>query len=75
MLTNTTELRIASICVCCGGDRLSRSPAILMPFIAARIFDWYPVEIDEGWGLNTIQKGTAYSYVIPCCVRIVVCYF
>ena len=61
MLTNTTELRIASICVCCGGDRLSRSPAILMPFIAARIFDWYPVEIDEGWGLNTIQKGTAYS--------------
>ena len=61
MLTNTTELRIASTCVCCGGDRLSRSPAILMPFIAARIFDWYPVEIDESWGLKTIQKGTAYS--------------
>jgi len=32
-----------------------------MPFVAARVFDWYPVVIDESWGLKTIQNGHAYS--------------
>ena len=56
-----SQQRIASACVCCGSDHLSRSPAILMPFVAARVFDWYPVVIDESWGLKTIQNGHAYS--------------
>jgi hypothetical protein len=59
--TTPSEQRIACYCVCCESERLLRSPAILMPFIAARIFNWYPVEIDDSWGLKTIQKGTAYS--------------
>ena len=32
-----------------------------MPFIAHRVFNWRPVEIDASWGLNTIKPGHAYS--------------
>ncbi|WP_295631771.1 class I SAM-dependent methyltransferase [Novosphingobium sp.] len=53
--------RLASACVCCGSDDLAASPAILMPFVAHRAFGWAPVEIDESWGLKTIQSGMAYS--------------
>jgi hypothetical protein len=60
-MSNTeSQERIASTCVCCGISRLSGSPAILMPFVAARVFDWYPVVIDESWGLKTIQSGHVY---------------
>ncbi|HDR9204317.1 TPA: class I SAM-dependent methyltransferase [Burkholderia vietnamiensis] len=53
--------RIATRCVCCGSDAIQSSPAILMPFVAHRAFGWYPVEIDESWGLRTIRNGMAYS--------------
>ena len=53
--------RLASSCVCCGSTDLAASPAILMPFVAHRAFGWAPVEIDESWGLKTIQSGMAYS--------------
>ena len=52
---------VASHCVCCGGADLQRSPAVLMPFIAHRIYQWEPVLIDESWGLQTISDGHAYS--------------
>ena len=32
-----------------------------MPFIAHRVFDWVPVEIDDSWKLKTINNGIAYS--------------
>ena len=53
--------RIASKCVCCNGDELKSSPAILMPFIADRVFGWKSVIIDESWGLKRIKTGSAYS--------------
>ncbi len=53
--------RIATQCVCCGSDNLKSSPAVLMPFVAHRTFGWYPVVIDESWGLTTIKNGNAYS--------------
>ena len=53
--------RIASQCVCCGGENIVSSPAILMPFVADRVFGWKPVVIDESWGLRTIQQGNAYA--------------
>jgi len=56
-----TSERIAGSCVCCGSTELNKSPAILMPFIAARAFGWYPVEIDDSWGLKTITNGMAHS--------------
>ena len=53
--------RIASKCVCCNSAELKSSPAILMPFIADRVFGWKPVVIDESWGLKSIKIGSAYS--------------
>lgn len=53
--------RIASECVCCGSTDLNKTPAILMPFVAHRVFDWRPVRIDASWGLKTITSGYAYS--------------
>jgi len=53
--------RIADACICCGGQSLEKSPAILMPFVAHRVFGWAPVEIDDSWGLRTILNGNAYS--------------
>jgi len=53
--------RIAIECLCCGGDNLKSSPAILMPFVAHRTFGWQPVNIDDTWGLRTIKNGHAYS--------------
>lgn len=32
-----------------------------MPFVAHRAFGWAPALIDESWGLNSVQKGMAYS--------------
>jgi hypothetical protein len=52
--------RIATYCVCCGSTDLQKSPAILMPFVAHRVFDWQPVEITDDWGLKTIKNGMAY---------------
>jgi SAM-dependent methyltransferase len=52
--------RIASRCVCCGSADLTRSGAVLMPFVAYRAFGWTPVEITPDWGLRTIQNGMAY---------------
>ncbi|TXI76580.1 MAG: class I SAM-dependent methyltransferase, partial [Flavobacteriales bacterium] len=44
-----------------GSRVLDASSAILMPFLAHRVFGWQPVEIDATWGLNTIKPGHAYS--------------
>lgn len=57
----TSNQRIATQCVCCGNPQLLRSPAILMPFVADRVFGWKPVVIDASWGLRTIPHGHAYS--------------
>lgn len=52
---------IARHCICCGGDRLQRSPAVLMPFVAMRVFGHEPVEITPDWGLRDLRPGTAYT--------------
>jgi hypothetical protein len=39
--------------------KLLHSPAILMPFLAKRIFNHEPVEITEKWGLRDIPRGIA----------------
>ncbi len=53
-------MKIATACPCCGGEALTRSPAVLMPFVAHRAFGWQPVEITPDWGLRTIPTGLAY---------------
>jgi hypothetical protein len=52
---------IASQCVCCGSGRLAGSPALLMPFVASRVFGHEPVEITAEWGLRDVRPGMAYS--------------
>jgi hypothetical protein len=52
--------RIATHCPCCDGADLTRSPAVLMPFIAFRTFGWTPVEITPEWGMRSLRAGMAY---------------
>ncbi len=60
-ITSDKNERRALICICCASGHLMRSPAVLMPFLAKRIFDHEPVEITNDWGLRDIQTGMAYS--------------
>lgn len=53
-------MNIASRCICCDGRALRKSPAVLMPFVAKRVFDWEPVEITPDWGMQTLSLGMAY---------------
>lgn len=60
-LFDSRNSRVASHCICCHSANLNRSPAILMPFVASRVFGWEPVEITPEWGLRDIRPGHAYS--------------
>lgn len=53
--------RIAQQCICCAGTELDRSSAVLMPFVAKRVFGHEPVQITEQWGLRDLQQGMAYT--------------
>ena len=53
--------RIATSCPCCGGSNLSKSLAILMPFVAHRVFGYKPFKIESSFGLKDIKNGYAYS--------------
>jgi hypothetical protein len=52
---------IARHCICCDSARLEKSPAVLMPFVAKRVFDHEPVEITAEWGLRDLKPGMAYT--------------
>ena len=54
-------MKIAKRCGCCDGGALARTPAVLAPFIASRVFDWEPTEITADWGLRDIRQGNAYT--------------
>lgn len=50
-------MKIATDCPCCGWEILNAEPAILMPFVAYRIFGWQPVTVE---GLRDLNWGTSY---------------
>ena len=52
-------MKIARRCICCDSGRLASRPAILMPFIANRVFGWEPVSIDASWGMRDLPQGAA----------------
>lgn len=54
-------MKIAKRCVCCDGALLRRVPAVLMPFLAHRIFGWDSVEITRDWNMRDLALGRAYS--------------
>lgn len=53
--------RHAQSCICCLSSSLRRTPAVLMPFLAKRVFNHDPVEITADWGLRDLRPGMAYS--------------
>ena len=55
--------KIASECVCCGSKDLLKNPAVLMPFLSDRIFDWSPVYVQRSWDLKRygIETGMTYT--------------
>ncbi len=54
-------MKIANSCVTCGNKDLVASPAVLMPFLSHRIFNWQPQKINKNWKINTIKKGNTYN--------------
>ena len=54
-------MKIAESCIICKNSKLKKSPAVLMPFLAHRIFEWKPVNISGNWKLKTIKNGMVYS--------------
>ena len=56
-------MRLAKRCVACDGERLGHVPAVLMPFIADRIFGWRPTEISPEWGLRDIPAGHGLQHL------------
>lgn len=52
---------IARHCICCDSEQLQCSPAVLMPFVALRVFGHEPVEITADWGLRDLRQGMAYT--------------
>jgi SAM-dependent methyltransferase len=56
-----SEERVAQECICCASKMLNRTSAIIMPFIAKRIWGYDSVEITPAWGLRDIKPGFAYS--------------
>ena len=55
------EERVAQECICCASKELNKSSAIIMPFIAKRIWGYDPVKITLDWGFRDIKPGFAYS--------------
>jgi hypothetical protein len=40
-------MKIAICCPACGSSALKKTPAVLVPFVAKRVFDWETIKIDD----------------------------
>jgi hypothetical protein len=60
MVNSPARPFIAEACVACESRTLGRNSAVLMPFVADRIFGWKPFEITADLGLRTLKPGMAY---------------
>jgi hypothetical protein len=54
-------MKLYNKCLCCDSNNTSKTPAVLMPFIAKRIFDYDYVSIDESWNLYNFPAGNAMT--------------
>ena len=59
-------MKISHSCIICDNEILLKRPAILMPFLADRVFGWKPVVINDEMGLKSIAHGNAYTVVNSC---------
>ncbi len=60
-------MTVARQCVVCGSHNLVKVSAVLAPFLADRIFDWEPMDIDESFGFRDIPIGHAYTLCNTLC--------
>jgi len=51
---------LADECICCDSKHLLSAPAILMPFVAKRVFGHDPIDITSEWGMRDLKSGTSY---------------
>lgn len=54
-------MKIVNHCIICEASSIKKSGAILMPFIADRIFNWKPFVIKRKFNFTTIKNGQVYS--------------
>ena len=59
-------MKISHSCIICDNEILLKRPAILMPFLAERVFGWKPIAINDEMGLKSIGRGNAYTVVNSC---------
>ena len=50
-------MKIHKRCPCCQSPEINHQTAVLMPFIANRIFGWEKATIDNSWDLKDISNG------------------
>jgi 2-polyprenyl-3-methyl-5-hydroxy-6-metoxy-1,4-benzoquinol methylase len=53
-------MKISTYCPCCFSFDIEKSDAILMPFMAKKIFDYDYVNIDQNWNLFNFDSGKGY---------------
>jgi hypothetical protein len=53
--------QLAEECICCGCSEIASSPAVLMPFVAKRVFGHDPLEIKADWGFRDLKPGLAHT--------------
>ena len=52
-------MKISTYCPCCFLYEIEKSDAVLMPFIAKKIFDYDYVDINSNWNLFNFDNGNA----------------
>ena len=59
-------MKIVKKCPCCNSTNFLKSPAVLMPFISKRIFDYDLISIEESWLLYNFPSGICLSQCASC---------
>ena len=59
-------MKISKICPCCNGVKINKNPAVLMPFLSKRIFDYDVIKIDSSWNLFNFNEGFCLTQCKSC---------
>ena len=59
-------MKIAKNCPCCNSTNFAKSPSVLMPFIAKRVFGYDLISIDKSWNLFNFPEGLCLSQCCSC---------
>ena len=59
-------MKLSKICPCCNSTNIKKNPAVLMPFLSKRIFDYDIVKIDSSWNLFNFPEGLSLTQCKSC---------